>query len=262
MARKAIASTLAAVVLLTVLVAADITTLAAEDNVASAALTSRLESRELLLKEATMGGLAMELLAQAQQYLSTSPAECASIQQYLESVSASSSTSGVDSGIAFSGNGSASGASPAYLAGAPEPDNLTLVSPFSGAVPGALDLEASLTINEVGGGGSVSLSKAEDHVLNIPIEASSAQSLCASSLSSLQAAFSSVPPCNATLAAAAFRAVLPGLVGYAASYSFSLTAGWYFGQACVIEYWITLVEPEVAGPTGSFDWTVDGSGEA
>lgn len=261
MAHKAIASTLAAVVLLTVLVAADVTTLAAEDNVASAAQTSHLESREILIEEVGMGALSMDLLDQVQAYLSSSPADCATLQDYLDSVSAYASTSGSDSGITYSVNGSATGATPAFIAGAPEPDNLTLVSPFSGALPGGLNLEATLGTVEVGGGGSVSLDKTEEHVLNVPIEADSAQSLCGSTLSALQAAFSRVPPCNATLAAEAFAKVLPGLVGYASSYGFSLTAGWYF-DACVVEYWITLVEPGVAGPAGSFDWTVDGSGSA
>ena len=116
-----------------------------------------------------------------------------------------------------------------------------------------------MSVKEVGGGGSVSLEREETHTLNLPIEVDSASSLCASTLDSLGAALSR-SPCNATLEQASFDSVLPGLVADAAALRFTLTAGWGSGAACSATYWVTLVEPGVAGATGSFDWTVRGSG--
>ncbi len=258
MARKAVAATLASVVLLTVLVVADATVMSAQDNLASSAQTSHLESRELLLDVSLAGGVSLQVLAQVQGYLSANPAGCDSLPRYLRSIVASSSSSGEDSGIAYEANATA-GEAPATSLQSTEGDNLTTVAPFAGGVPGALDLRESLSVEEVGGGGSVSLEREETHTLNLPIEVDSASSLCALALGSLGAALSR-SPCNATLEQAAFDSVLPGLVADAAALRFTLTAGWGSGAACSTTYWVTLVEPGVAGATGSFDWTVRGFG--
>ncbi len=256
MARKAVAATLASVVLLTVLVVADATVMSAQENLASSAQTSHLESRELLLEESLAGGVSLQILARVQGYLSSNPAECDRLPQYFGSIFASSASSGEDSGIAYSANATAAEA-PAPQA--VESDNLTIVAPFAGGVPGVLDLREDLSVKEVGGGGAVSLQREETHTLNLPVEVDSASSLCASTLASLGAVLSR-SPCNATLEQAAFDSVLPGLVADASALRFTLTAGWGSGPGCSAAYWLTLVEPGVAGATGSFDWTVLGSG--
>lgn len=108
------------------------------------------------------------------------------------------------------------------------------------------------------GAGSVDLSRRESHLLNVPLDVAAASYLCSSTLSSLAAALSR-SPCNATLEQAGFSALLPSLVAEAAGEGFALTAGWSaFG--CSATYWVTLVEPGVAGAAGRFDWTVHGSG--
>jgi hypothetical protein len=259
LARKAIAATLASVVLLTVLVVADATVMSAQDNLASAAQTSHIESRELLLEQSLAGSVSLRLLAQAQSYLSSNPADCDSLPQYAGSISASGQSSGEDSGIAYAADATASEAGPSP--GSPQADNLTIVAPFAGDVPGALDLQEVLSVKEVGGGGSVSLERTETHTLNLPIKLDSASSLCATTLSSLAAALSR-SPCNATLEQEAFDAVLPALREDAAALGFALAdAGWGSGDAaCSAAYWVTLVEPGVVGAAGSFDWTVRGSG--
>ena len=257
MARKAVAATLASVVLLTVLVVADATVMSAQDNLASAAQASHIESRELLLERSLAGSVSLQALAQAQSYLSSTPAECGGLPQYAASVSASGESTGEDSGIAYSVNATARGA-PASP-GSPQTDNLTLVAPFAGGVPGALDLREVLSVKEVGGGGSVSLERTETHTLNLPIRVDDASSLCASTLGSSAALSRS--PCNATLEQGAFDAVMPTLRGDAAALGFALAAGWDPGSSCSATYWVTLVEPGVAGVTGSFDWTVRGSGK-
>jgi hypothetical protein len=257
LARKAVAATLASVVLFTVLVVADATVMSAQDNLASSAQTSQIESRELLLEESLAGSLSLQVLAQVQAYLSSVPADCGALPQYFASVAASSSSSGEDSGIAYAANATAGSAPTAFEVA--QGDNLTMVAPFAGEVPGALNLREALSVREAGGGGSVSLERNETHTLNIPIEVDSASSLCGSTLGSLGSALSR-SPCNATLEQAAFDAVLPGLVADASALRFTLTAGWGPGAACSATYWVTLVEPGVAGATGSFDWTVRGSG--
>ncbi|MDA4116266.1 MAG: hypothetical protein OK442_06905 [Thaumarchaeota archaeon] len=258
MARKAVAATLASVVLLTVLVVADATVLSAQDNLASSAQTSYLESREVLLEESLAGGVSLQVLAQVQGYLSSNPAECDNLPEYLSSISASGTSSGEDSGIAYAANAGAVEV-PGNPLVAPDGDNLTIVAPFAGWPPGVLHLSEVLSVREVGGGGSVSLERQETHDLNIPVEVDSVSSLCAATLGSLGAALSR-SPCNSTLEQAAFDAVLPGLVADASALHFTLTAGWGSGAACSATYWVTLVEPGVAGPAGSFDWTVRGSG--
>jgi hypothetical protein len=256
LARKAVAATLASVVLLTVLVVADATVMSAQDNLASTGQTSQIESRELLLEQSLAGSVSLQVLAQAQSYLSSTPAECDALPQYAGSISATGGSSGEDSGIAYSANATAREAS----LESPQSDNLTIVAPFAGGVPGALDLREVLSVKEVGGGGSVSLERTETHTINLPIKVDSASSLCASTLGSLAAALSR-SPCNATLEQDAFDAVMPALRGDAAALGFTLAAGWGPGGAsCSATYWVTLVEPGVAGASGNFDWTVRGSG--
>ena len=261
MARKAVAATLTSVVLFTVLLVADATVMSGQDNLASSALTTHLESREHLLGQSLAGSVALQAIAQVQGYLSSNTAKCGSLPQYLSSISASSSVSGEDSGIAYAANTTAAEATPAFLQAA-QRDNLTIVTPFSGGVPGALNLTAALSVKEVGGGGSVSFEKHESHVLNLPIKPDSASSLCDSTLGALAASLSR-SACNPALEEAAFASVLPALVQEAAARGFSLTAGWGSGSSsasCSVTYWVTLVERGVAGVTGSFDWTVQGSG--
>jgi hypothetical protein len=259
-ARKAVAAALVSVVLFTVLVVADATVMSAQDDLASSAQTSQIESRELVLYQSLAGIVSLQVLAHVQGYLSSNPAECGSLPQYLGSITASSSASGEDSGIAFVANASAAAVTGDSPLPAPGGDNLTIVAPFAGGAPGALDLREVLSLKETGGGGSVSLERHETHTLNLPIEPDSASSLCGSTLGALASALSR-SPCNATLEGSAFGAVLPGLVEEASTEGFALTAGWGSGGACTATYWITLVELGVAGATGSFDWTVRGSGE-
>jgi hypothetical protein len=87
-----------------------------------------------------------------------------------------------------------------------------------------------------------------------------ASSLCVSTLGSLAAALSR-SMCNATVGQDAFDAVMPALREDAAALGFTLAAGWNLGPSCSAAYWVTLVEPGVAGVAGSFDWTVRGSGK-
>lgn len=255
MARKAVAATLASVVLLTVLVVADATVMTAQDNLAASAQASSIESRELLLERSLAGTLSLDVLAQAQEYLSSTPAGCADLPQYLGSLAASSSASGGDSGISYQANATASG-SQATVA---TEDNLTLVAPFAGYVTGTLGLRELLDVREVGGGGSVTLVRQEAHALNLPVQVSSASSLCATTTEEL-AAVLATSPCNATVEQGAFDAALPGLMDQASGLGFELTASWGYAASCSVAYWFTLVEPGVEGATGSFDWTVLGSG--
>lgn len=258
MARKAVAATLAAVALMTILVVADATIVVAQDDLASSSEAAQLESRELLIERSYGGLVSLQALAEVQAYLSSDPAGCGGLPAYFAAISARASAHGVDSGVHYDANATISqyGASPS----APLADNLTAVAPFSGRLPGALDLSEILVVSEAAAGGAVSLDKRETHSLNMPIEAAAASSLCASTLLSLGAALSG-PPCNASLVGAAFDSVLPLLAWQASVRGFDLTAGWAL-SACTVSYWFKLVEPGVPGPGGSFDWTVLGSGTA
>ena len=256
MARKAVAATLASLLLFTALVVADSTIMAAQDNLASSALSSKVETRESLLGQYSAGTAALDALAQVQAYVSSNPADCAGMSQYLGSISARASVSGEDSGIEYSSGVNATGADVLQVFQA---ENLTVAAPFSGFLPGAMNLQASLSIKEVGGGGSVSLERHELHTLHLPISPQSASSLCASILGSLAASLSG-SSCNGSLAQAAFVSVMPSLFEEAAARGFFLAAGWAPGTGCLATYWIMLVELGVEGVTGSFDWTVRGSG--
>lgn len=257
MARKAIAASLAAVVLLSVLVVADAAVVSGQDNLASYSQASRLESRVLLLERYSAGVASMLALMHVDDYLASNPAECGAISGYVGGISASASFSGVDSGVSFAADAAA--APEAGSPGLGGVDNLTTLAPFSGYRDGALNLKTLIVLNESSPAGSVSLQKREAHTLNVPVWLDSASSLCASSLSGLGSALAR-SPCNSTLEQGAFEAALPGLTAAASARGFTLTAGWSPASACSAGYWITLIERGVPGATGSFDWTVRGHG--
>jgi hypothetical protein len=247
---------LASVLLFTALVAADATMMTAEDNLASSAQASHIESREHLLSEYSGGAASVHALAQVQAYLSSNPADCARLEQYLASITAASSISGDDGGIAYVSNATMTVA-PAQ---GDQRDNLTIVAPFSGHVAGDLNLRLALNGKAIGGGGTVSLHRHELHLLHLPISPDSASWLCASSLGALGAALSRTS-CNYSSAQAAFDSAMPPLVERAIARGFFLAAGWQPGaEGCSATYWIMLVELGVEGVTGSFAWTVRGSG--
>lgn len=231
----------------------------AQDDLASSAQATHVETRELLLEESLVGSTSLQVLAQVQDYLASTPADCDRMPQYVYSISASSSTSGEDEGIAYSVSVSATGAPTSPVQGPPGGDS-AILSPFSGFVPGELNLEAASSVKEVGGGGSVSLERHDAQALNIPISPGTAGSLCASALSSLEAALS-LSSCNVTLAQTAFAAAVPLLEQEASALGFFFTAGWApGGPSCSATYWVVLVELGVVGVSGDFDWTVRGSG--
>ncbi len=237
---------------MSVLVVADAAVVVGQQSVASSAQAAQLETRELLLERTLAGTVSIDVLSSVQRFLSSNPAECGALPEYLGSISASASVSGADSGVNYSAVASAS----ETVAGQTEQDNLTLVSPFAGYQPGGLDILETISLHE--SGSTVALTRHESHVLNLPILPGAASGLCSWSLGALGAALSA-SRCNATVKAEAFAGVLPGLAAEAASRGFSLAAGWS-PEGCSAVYWVTLVELGVAGPEGRFDWTVRGSG--
>jgi len=259
MARKAVATSLAAVLLLTAVVAAAATTMASQENLASTAQATSLETREAMIAGSESGSLTLTDISKVDDFLSGSPATCGGLQDYLSSISASSSDSGFQGGVAYLASASASASTDAAAA-SPGQGDAPLLRPFSGPKEGGLNLDVELTVNE-SASGLAYLSTRQSEVVDVPIAVDSASSLCASSLSALASAFSSVPPCNGTVAQAAFSGLLPSLESLAGGYGFQLAAGWGFGPGCGVDYWVRLVEPGVAGATGSFQWTVLGSGE-
>jgi len=230
-----------------------------EGDAAEATQLAHLESHELLLGDALVGEASLQFLSQAQGYLASEPADCASLPQYLEGVASNASLSGNQDGVDYS-----VAAVGSRWSGGAAGDNLTTLAPFAGADETSLDVRVVAVVNETAGGGAVLWFKEESHLLHIPIAPESAASLCASTLGGLGQAFGQVPPCNATSDAAAFSAALPPLVEEASSLGFTLDAGWSLGgsEGCYVSYWVTLVEPGVEGVAGGFDWTVLGAGEA
>jgi hypothetical protein len=254
MARKAIAATAASVLLFSMLVAADASLVMAQDNAASSARLAQLESSEALIGMSAAGTVSFDVLAQAQQYISTNVAMCDSLQSYFSAMTPSASTSGERDGIHFAADAVAKATSP----DSSSPDNLTLLAPFSGNARGDLNLQESLSFTAVSAGGTVSFSRTEAHSLEIPVKVDSASSVCSTSMASLATALSA-SPCSATLDRASFDEALPAVERQAAAQGFALSAGWDPAGACSAAYWVTLVEP-THGAAGDFDWTLRGSG--
>lgn len=254
MARPAVAATFASLVLMSVLVLADATVVTAQDNLASSSRLAQLEQRALLVERVAAGTLSIDLLEKVQAQLAATPAACGDLGGYALAAVASSSISRDESGVSLRASATAHGET-----GGTRPDNLTMVRPFEGGVAGSLDLRVTISMREQAGGGSVTLAREEVHTLHLPVRLDSAASLCASVDGGLASALAR-PGCNSTLEQAAFFGALPALTEAAAAQGFALTAG--LAGGCPAGYWFRLAEEGVPGPTGSFDWTVAGSGTA
>jgi hypothetical protein len=254
MGRRAVAATIASVVVFTTLLLANAVFFSAENSYLSATNLSSAQLQERDYAPVIVGLSAYDSLARTQSFLQSTPMDCSSSQAYLAALSGDQSVQGRNQSVWYSAN-----ASWAYASDTPQAvGDALLPSQFNGYSAGDLNLRVSTSVNESFVGGLPSYSIQEDEVVHLSVQPQQAAAECLSALSALRSAVSTAQSCNSSLIArdVSSAQARPGLMG-------SFTGGASVGptaKGCMVDYWVTMTQTGVQGVSGTFPWTVFGSG--
>lgn len=254
MGRRAVAATLASVVIFTMMLVANAAVYSSENGyLASARLTS-VQVGEVGYASLLEGSSAYNSLAQTQSFLQSTPMDCSTWQSYLDSISGSASKAGTEQGVSFSSASSWSYTpSPSPLSG-----TTLLPSQFDGYSSGELDIEVSTAVNETYLGGLPSYTAQDDRMVHLQVQPEAVAASCASALSDLRSVLATTTSCNSSAIdelVSQARLRYPLLSSYDSGASPSLS-----GARCTVDYWVRTSLAE-SGVSGAFEWTVfdDGS---
>jgi hypothetical protein len=254
MGRRAVAATIASVVVFTTLLLANAVFFSAENSYLSATNLSSAQLQERDDASLILGLSAYDSLARTQSFLQSTPMECSSSQSYLAALSGDWSADERNQSVWYSAD-----ASWAYASESPPAvGNALLPSQFNGYSAGDLNLLITTSVNESFVGGLPSYSIKEDEVVHLSVQPERVAAECVSALSALRGALSIGRSCNASLIAgdvssAQARSALTGSFTGGASVSPA-------ARGCVVDYWVTMTQTGVQGVSGTFPWTVFGSG--
>jgi hypothetical protein len=256
MARRAVAATLVAAIIFTSLLVANLTVYSAANNHLTAVDLTAQEERELAYASVLTGISAYSSLSLVQDRLVSSPIGCSSPQAYLASLAGDMSLNGTSQGVRYSVSSSWNyvGVRPTGAA------NASIVRPFGGYVPGDLNLLVTVSLNETYDGALPSYSSQTTYTVHLPVAIGLMLSECSAALAALNATFSGLSSCDSAAVASAIGEVqsaydIPPTMTLGGSAHMVDETG-----ACNVEYWVTMTEVGVEGVSGTFDWTLSGSG--
>ena len=160
--RRAIGATLAATLIFSTLILANLSLFAAATQRERLSLTVNSESL-LSDTETVLGGTeGLRLLERLQSLLSTGPFRCSGAAQDLNGFTSSLSDTADQ-------NGTYVEASLTPGDGLYEPDNFSILSPFNGSYPGAVDVDLTLRWSGMSPLKDVSYSGVQTHHLHLPV---------------------------------------------------------------------------------------------
>ncbi len=253
MGRRGVAATLVSFLVFTAMLLANSALYSAQSSSLRAEITTAEQVRETALGGILTGLSTYNALAAAQDYLESTPLDCSSAPQYLDSAAGTLQNAGSEDGIGFGTNTSWS-----YAQSPMEGSGSAYVPEFSGYLPGALNLEVVLRLDETYNGGLPSYSTVIDVAAHLPIFILSLASGCLAALSDLQSELLGLSVCNSTgvdaaLGLAAFRYPLLD------SYTFGATAT-LSPSGCEVYYWVATSVGGLEGVAGAYQLTVRGEG--
>jgi len=256
---RGVAATLVSVVVFVSLLISNLTLLYAENQRLWMASVAKLESDEgevgsLLVAQGTYSGL-----GHAQAVLVRTPPPCSSWNDYEQSLASSTTSSGVNGAIRYNLT-----VETAVVSAGPESDNMTLLRPFAGYLPGALNMGVRVRLDE-SSGGLPSYARDEYHFVHLPISLSRMLSLCLALLQGLRNAYRGGVYCNRVPTEAPVNLLSEKYSELASFYGLSLSVSHWFVRldGCwFLSYAVTLSEGSVEGVSGSFEWHLSDSGVA
>ena len=252
MGRIGVAATLVAVVLFTSMLLANSAVYSAEDGVLRSNVLSSAQLKEESLASFSSGIDSYHALASLQADLQAAPMDCLAAQPYLDSLAGDLSYSGNDGGVAFASNSVwAYSRSPVASAGD------VLLPGFSGYSFSGLNIEVQTQVREEFVGGLPTYSVDSSEVVHLPVPVKNMVSECLAILSEASSALTALTSCTEgaveTLLAEA-GSQYPG-----SSVVSSVSSS---GEQCYVRYSVTITQDGIEGVSGTFAWSVFGSGSA
>lgn len=259
------AATIASAVVFSVLLIANAVLYSTQsDSLAAAQLTSvQLQERNYA---PVLEGLAgFSALAQAETLLESTPMNCASTTAYQQALHGGGGLGGgtnrsVSYDVTWSWEYSESEQTAASPPASPAPRSpSSLLQGFDGPSPGDLDLLVNATLNETYLGGLPAYSTSATDEVHLPVQIDSYARACQGALADLNSSFDAgVGACNDSSLAqglSAARARFPMSPSFQSGASASLAGG-----LCIVSYWVKTAQTGIPGVSGTFQWTVYGSG--
>lgn len=201
---------------------------------------------------------ASDALAAVQSLLSAGPMQCPSVTRVLSQEVAGVSESESAGGLSVS-------AAASLWSGGASGDNLTSVSPFQGAEPGALNLAVAIRAKGGVPAEGVSYSKVETHLVHLPVRLNQEVAECEGAASLLARSVEGTPMnCTEDAVSPLMDRLGRALVSAASADGFRLALAYSFGgaQICTVRFRILVTEPGVQGPAGPFSVSVMEEGDA
>lgn len=208
---------------------------------------------------ALMGGGAATILLETQAFLGSGVLGCPTAVKTAAAAIGAFSALQRSGGLTVRVSASAAG-------GGPPDDNLSMVAPFNGSMPGDVDILLAMVASGGDSSAGVSYAKTETHVVHLPVMLEELESDCLSAVGAVSTAVQASAPANCTRAAvapvisaasrtAAARAEADG-------FSFSLGFTTFSWGRCAVQYDVGLVQAGVQGPGGEFSARLEDEGIA
>ena len=254
---RGIAATLVSVAVFVSLLISNLTLLYAENQRLWMASMTKLETDEGEIGMLLVAQGAYAILNNLQTELVQNPPSCSSWDAYSSSLASSSSHSGSIHAVQYGLEMAA-----AIVGSGSRRDNLTLLRPFDGYLPGSLNVGIRVHLNELSGG-LPSYTRTEYHYLHLPISLSKMLSLCLSLLQDLHHVYQSRVYCNRLPSETPLDELFARYSQSASSNGFTLVLTHWFVRVdgCwLLSYAVTLSESSVEGVSGRFAWRLSDAG--
>jgi hypothetical protein len=261
MGRRAVAATIASVVIFTSMLLANAVLFSAENSYLGSSSSSSAQLQERTYASVLAGIMSYSSLADAQSFLQSTPMDCSSSASYLASLAGSRAIGGDNQSIWFTATSSwyYSPVSSSLFGDA------LLPAQFNGYSDDGLDIHVITTVNETLAGGLPSYSTQFSQVVHLSAPVQLVASQCISLLSELSRSLLAIGSCNSSAVAQAVSSVQAGSAGpdaFQVGASVGPVAAGGSPTApphCVIDYWVrTTLTGQ--GVSGAFQWTVFGLG--
>lgn len=136
-------------------------------------------------------------------------------------------------------------------------DNFSMLSPYNGSSVGDLNILLHIAANGENELAGVSYARNEVHVVHLPVHLESAVQDCLASVKVVAISAASITPANCTRSAVGAAMNSAEIAASAMTSSDGLDFAMRYnvedGPSCSVNYWISVAQPDIAGPAGYFN---------
>ena len=258
-ARLGVGASAASAVIFSVLLVSSLVVFAASQNRAKLYLQSDAADSLSDRAAALMGAGGTNVLLEAQTLLGSGILGCPTAQEALDAalgrLSDTQRTDGLTVSVSVGPAGDAAAG-----------DNLSLLAPFNGSLPGDVDVRLKMVASGRDSAAGVTLSKTELHLAHLPVRLGSLAGDCVSAFEAISRAISASPAPNCTAGAVAplmdEASRGPASVAAKDGFGFGLACSVMAGATCTVEFQVSVLQSGVQGPGGPFAVRVQEGGSA